>query len=257
MAIKGKNRSKSRSGRPRNRPTAAVRPVATRSSQHVPWHKTMAGQLTAIIAVLALVGVAIWFFSARSARAAELEAQQQELRDFTSEIEPIVSSVQQTLAEMLGAPFDTSNQDAIADLEESAKQWAEDLEAAAALSEGLVAPKASLEPATQMIQQGMMLYRSAALTYQLVPSEEGSVRQQKLIDRATDQRDAAGRVLGAGINALNLERQEAELSDSQIPNPATLAPIVPTPEATDSGAPERGKGEKRSGKKNGSRDSDG
>lgn len=256
MAIKGKNRSKSRSGRPRSRPSASARPVTTRPSQHVPWHKTMAGQLTAIIAVLALIGTGIWFFSARSARAAELEAQQEELRAFTSEIEPIVSSVQQTLAEMLGAPFNTADPEAIADLEEGANRWAEDLEAAAALSEGLVAPEGSLEPATQMIQQGMMLYRSAALTYQLVPSEEGPVRQQKLIDRATDQRDAAGRVLGAGINALDLERQEVDLSDSQIPNPATLAPIVPTPDATVSGAPER-KSEKRSGKKNGSRDSDG
>ena len=254
MAIKGKNKSKSRSGKPRSRPASTPRPVA-RPAQSDPWYKTMAGQLAIIGVVLALIGAGIWASSARSARAAELEETQEKLRSFTGEVEPIVSSVEETIAEMLGAPFNTANPEVIADLEESADRWAKDMESAAALSEGLVAPDPTLEPATQMIQQGMMLYRSAALTYQLVPSEEGKVRQQKLIDRASDQRDAAGRVMGAGLNILDAELREADLGSSGIPSPATIAPIVPTPEPAPSG---RGEGSKRAGPggKNGNRDSD-
>ena len=260
MAIKGKNKSKSRSGKPRSRPAAAGRPVA-RGPQRVPWYKTMAGQLTLILVALAVVGVAIWAFSARSARAAELEDKQEQLRGFTSEIDPIVTSVQQTVAEMLGAPFNNSDPSLITGLEESTQRWVEDLEGAAALTEGLVAPDPKLEPATLMIQQAMMLYRSAALTYELVPSESGGKRQQKLLDRATDQRDAAGRVLGAGIQALDAEREEVEMGASGIQNLGTLAPIVPSAEPSGSPAPgdadDGDPNDGRSGRKNGNRDSDG
>ncbi|HWC14467.1 MAG TPA: hypothetical protein VG929_07720 [Actinomycetota bacterium] len=242
MAIKGKRKPRSRSGAPRRRP-AAARPVPV-STAATPWYRTMRGQLALIVAGLALVGIGMWFVSARSSATAEQSARQDELTAYTREVADLVSQAQQPVREMHGAAFNTANPEAIAALDGSAPEWGDALERLAALSQNLQPPQ-GLERSATVIQQALLGYRTAARTYELVPGEAENKRQQALIDRATEQRDQAGAVLIASLGMLDDERAEVDMDPSGIQAPSTMTPIIPSPAPVTGGGGSASKNEKQ------------
>src|SRR5688572_27206404 len=102
MAIKGKNKSKSRSNAPRKTSAAPARRPAPNPAIAVPWYKTMRGQLSVIIVLLAIIGVVMWWVSMSSADSAKLEKRQDALVQYTGEVGTYVTKVELTIREMLG-----------------------------------------------------------------------------------------------------------------------------------------------------------
>lgn len=231
MAIKGKKKSKSRSGASRRRPAAAPR-AAPSAPRPVPWYRTTGGQLASIVAVLVMIGLVVWRVSVSSSESSELEAHQDTLTEYTSEVEGYVDQIAQTVREMMGAPFNTANPEALAGLEESSAAWKGELEANGALIQALD-PPAELTELNVMLQQSFLMYGSAAKIYALIPGEDQDKRIQALIDRATEVREEAGVVMSSAIRLLDRARTDAELRPSGIEVPAQLAPILPTPAPTD------------------------
>jgi hypothetical protein len=153
---------------------------------------------------------------------------------------------------MLGAAFNTANPEAIASLREDTKGWIEALEATGARAQTLSPPE-DLAPVGQILQQSFLLYLSAAKTYALVPGEDDKQRQEQLIQRSTEQRDQAGRLMTAGLGILDDARAEAEMDPAGIQTPAGMTPIIPSPAPTaaDSGGEGSGGGGKNDGGKQG------
>lgn len=245
MAIKGKNKSKSRSRAPKRRPAGAPRPVAA-TSHGLPWYRTMGGQLTAIFVVLAIIGVAMWQVSVTKSDNSERAARQAELVKYTGEVEEFVAQIQQPVREMLGAPFNTANPEAITGLTASTDRWVEELEKTGALVQELVPPE-DLVSLNVVIQQAFLVYGSAAKTYALVPDEATNKRKQELLTRASELREEAGRVLGGAIGLLDQQRADAEMRPSGLQLPGQMTPILPTPEPAPSGADDSGKPKKGDG----------
>lgn len=246
MAIKGKRKPKSRSGAARKRPAGAPRVSAT-PVHSVRWYRTMGGQLTIILGVLALIGFAMWRISVNSSEDSARKARQAELAAYTAEVDGYVTAIQQPVREMLGAPFNTGNPEGIVSLEESTKTWIETLEENGALIQALVPPE-DLVSTNLVLQQAVLLYGSTAKTYALVPGESGKKRQQELLTRASELREQAGRVLAGAVGILDQARADAGLRPSGIQLPTQMSPIVPTP------APEPSKEPKDSSKNNNNKD---
>lgn len=227
MAIKGKKKPKSRPRSARRRPTPSGRaPVAAVKAP--PFHRTMGGQLTLILLALAIIGFVMWRLAENRSEDQATEARQTELRGFTTEASDVVATVQEPVREMMGAAFNTANPEAIDALEEDAAGWIEALELAGAKAQALAGPE-DLAPVVQVLQQSFMLYVSAAKTYALVPGEDAEKRQQELIQRSTEQRDLAGRLMTAALGMLDDARDEAEMDPAGIQAPATMTPILPSP----------------------------
>lgn len=201
-------------------------------ARSVPWYKTMGGQLTAIFVVLAIIGLVMWRVSVSSSESSKLEARQEALVAYTSEVGDYVDQIQQTVREMMGAPFNTANPEALAALEESSAAWKEELEANGALIQALD-PPAGLTEVNVVLQQSFLMYGSAAKIYELIPGEDRNETIQALIDRATEVREEAGVVMSSAIRLLDEARTDAELRPSGIQVPAQLAPILPTPAPAD------------------------
>ena len=244
MAIKGKNKSKSRSGAARRRPTAAPRPAASVNTAKPPWYRTMAGQLTAIVALLAVIGVVIWRVEASNSANATLEKQQGVLTKYTDEVEGYVNAVQPTIREMLGAPFNTANPEGLAALADTAPKWIETLEAQGALIQSVVPPE-ELVAANVTLQQSFLMYSSSAKLYAMVPGEDAKRKIQDLLDRASEVRQQAGVVLGSALGVLEEARRDAEMSESGIENPGMMTPILPTPSPVEDSDGGSNKGEKK------------
>jgi hypothetical protein len=200
----------------------------------------MPGQLSLIVGALALIGGGMWWLSSSRTADQRQEARQDELEAFTSEISELIGEVETPIREMLGAPFNTANAEAIDALRAQTKSWTAQLEETGALAQNLAPPEGA-DIAAQVVQQGLLAYRSAAVTYELVPGEDDDARQQRLIELATQQRDQAGRILNAGLIALNAERREAGMGETEIPPPGSLTPILPTPEPAASEKPNKNK----------------
>ena len=228
MAIKGKKKTKSRPSSAKRRPAPSTARAPVSAVRSVPWHRSMGGQLTMIVVALGLIGFVMWRVAETRSDNRVRDARQAELRDLTTDVSDLVATVQEPVREMLGAAFNTSNPDAIEALTDSTDKWIEEIEAAGARAQTL-APPEDLVPAGQVLQQSFLLYGSAAKTYALVPGEDNNKRQNELIQRATDQRDQAGRLMVAALGILDEARDAAELGPAGIQAPAAMAPILPSP----------------------------
>ena len=228
MAIKGKKKTKSRPSSAKRRPAPATARAPVSAARPVPWHRSMGGQLTMILVALGIIAFVMWRVAETRSDNQAREARQTELRDLTTDVSDLVATVQEPVREMLGAAFNTSDPDAIEALTDSTDKWIEELEAAGARAQTL-APPEDLAPTGQILQQSFLLYGSAAKTYALVPGEDNNKRQNELIQRATDQRDQAGRLMVAALGILDEARDAAEMGPSGIQAPAAMAPILPSP----------------------------
>jgi hypothetical protein len=243
MAIKGKNKSRSRGGASRRRPAAPARPV-TAPARTLPWYRTMGGQLTIILVVLAIIGIVMWRVGVAGSEASDLEARQEKLKEYTSAVAEHVGKVQETIREMLGAPFNTANPEGLADLATSTERWIESLEANGALIQEVVPPE-ELVAANVTLQQSFRIYSSSAKIYALVPGEDRNKKIQDLLDRAAEVREHAGVIMSSALGMLDQARREAEMGASGIDVPAQMSPILPTPAPADDAGNGAGKKDKK------------
>lgn len=256
MAIKGKKKTKSRPSSAKRRPAPATARAPVSAARPLPWHRSMGGQLTMILVALGIIGFVMWRVAETRSENQVREARQAELRDFTTDVSDLVASAQEPVREMLGAAFNTSDPEAIEALIDSTDKWIEELEAAGARAQTL-APPQDLAPVGQILTQSFLLYGSAAKTYALVPGEDNNKRQNELIQRATDQRDQAGRLMVAALGILDGARDDAEMGPSGIEAPAAMTPILPSPAPSPTGTPEKGGGSGGAGGDGGGKKGDG
>lgn len=199
--------------------------------------------MTIIVVLLAIIGIVMWRVGVASSESSKLEARQEKLREYTSEVGGYVGQIQETVREMLGAPFNTANPEALAALDESTERWVRSLEETGAVVQSLVPPE-DLVPANVTLQQAFLMYGSAAKIYALIPDEDSNKRIQDLIDRAAEVREQAGVVMGSALGMLEQARREAELGPTGIDVPAQMTPIIPTPAPVEEDK-DAGKGEKK------------
>lgn len=237
MAIKGKKKPKQR-GQVKRRSPSARRPVAS-SARPRPWYRTPRGRGLALVAIALLLGGAAWAVGATRGSAEELSRRQSALDAYTREVRALVESVTETVREMSGAPVNTANSEAVAWLEDGSAKWSETLELAAAQASSLI-PSDDLTIANRSVTQSLFLYRSSALTYELVVGVEKPRQQQKLLERASDQRDAANQLLVMGVELIDEVRTDARLGPAAIQSPATLPPILPPVEPAGDGGKQKG-----------------
>lgn len=192
----------------------------------------MGGQLTIIVAILAIIGIVMWRVGVASSESSKLEARQEKLRQYTSEVAEHVGKVQDTIREMLGAPFNTANPEGLAALAESTDRWIEELEATGALIQEVVPPD-DLVAANVTLQQSFQIYSTSAKIYALVPDEDENKKIQSLLDRAAEVRSQAGVIMSGALGMLDEARGEADLGPSDIDVPAQMSPILPTPAPTE------------------------
>ncbi|MDQ3962901.1 MAG: hypothetical protein M3277_03180 [Actinomycetota bacterium] len=243
MAIKGKRKSQKKTKPSRPRPVTSTRPTRTPPARP-PFHKTFEGQLAGILIGLVVAGFAMFTIAADRAEDAEKASRSDEIRSYTSEIEEVLTSVNESVREMSGAPVNTDDQTAIAGLEDQAKAWVEDLEGAGARAHGIVAPE-ELVAVNRVFAQAFQTYSGVAKVYRLVPDATGAL-QKDLLDRATEQRTIANDMVISAIQMLDLARAEVDLGASNLQSPGTLPPLIPTPAASpnpdDTGGKGGGKG---------------
>lgn len=249
MAIKGKKKTKSRPSSAKRRPAPATARAPVSAVRPVPWHRSMGGQLTMIVVALGAIGFVMWRVAETRSDNQAREARQAELRDLTTDVSDLVATIQEPVRAMLGAAFNSSNPDAIEALTDSTDRWIEEIETAGARAQTL-APPEDLASAGQVLQQSFLLYGSAAKTYALVPGEDNNKRQNELLQRATDQRDQAGRLMVAALGILDDARDAAEMGPSGIQAPAAMAPILPSPVPSPTDSADKG-GSDDGGKKGG------
>ena len=204
----------------------------------------MGGQLTIIVVVLAIIGIVMWRVGVASTESSKLEARQEKLREYTAEVVEHVGKVQETIREMLGAPFNTANPEGLAALAESTDRWIEELEATGALIQEVVPPE-ELVAANVTLQQSFQIYSTSAKIYALVPDEDENKKIQALLDRAAEVRSQAGTIMSAAIGQLDEARREAELGPSGVDIPAQMTPILPTPAPTEEADKDPGKKDKK------------
>lgn len=203
-----------------------------------------------IIVVLGIIGFVMWRVAETRSDNTARDARQAELSDFTTDAGDVIASVEEPVREMLGAAFNTANPEAIAALTDDTKGWIEELEAAGARAQTLAAPD-GLAPVAQILQQSFLAYLSAAKTYALVPGEDATKRQESLIQRSTEQRDQAGRLMTAALGMLDDARADADMDPAGVQAPASMTPILPSPAPS----PTEAGGTKGGGKKDAGKDS--
>lgn len=244
MAIKGKRKSQKKTKPSRPRPVSSARAPRSAAPQQ-PFYRTFEGQLAAIIVALVVAGFVMFTIAADRADDAEQAGRADEFEAYTSEVEGLLTPVNQTVQEMSGAPFNAEDTAAIAALEDNAKRWVQDLEGAGALVSAVVPPP-ELASVNRILTQAFRIYSSAAKTYGLVPDAEGKL-QRDLIERASEQRTIANEVMVSAISALDLARADMGMDPSELQAPGALPPIAATPAPDPSpAAGDNGKGNKAS-----------
>jgi hypothetical protein len=257
MAIKGKKKSQSRGSQGVRRPASAPRPVTT-ARRKTSWWRTRDGLLIGGIFVLVAIGVVVWLIVSAQDRAKELEAEQADLEQYTTALQPALDSLAPPVQEMIAVAAVPAEEDLDA-LAEDAEGWMTDIQTAQAVVQQQFVPE-EIQPINDLIAESMSLYITAAQTFQMLPDAEGDLRDE-LFARATQARDSAGSVMTGAIATLDSFRREKEIGASGLRSPANLpAPApstAPTPEAEGSPLDSEttgGEGGKKDGKKSNGKD---
>lgn len=231
MAIKGKRKSQSRGSQARRRPASAPRPsVAAR--HRVPWYRTQQGQALAVGLTALLVGLVWWAVARAQDEAAALERAQDALETFSGEVRAVTQTVRPAALGMSQAPTEAGG-DALETLPDEARSWIGTLRAAGDEIGG-VRPAPAAAGAYGMFSHSITLYMSAARTFALAADAPEAVAAG-VLERAADQRDAAGSAWVLATQELDRARARVELEGAGIAfpgapgAPATL-PTSPPPE---------------------------
>lgn len=229
MPIKGKKKAQRRGSQARRRPAAAPRPAPPGRPQ-APWYVSpLARMIFAIVVVVLLGALAVWFFDARS-EAQELERRQEALGDYRASVDSLLQALRPTVAEMHAVPTTTRGAD-LSGLEANAEQWSESLQEASARAASMT-PAPGSEPANRAFQTSVQLYIDAANLFGLVADTRGDASELALL-RAQELRGRATTVWETGVEFLDDEFVEADLDPTEIATPAEgaagPAPIVSPP----------------------------
>ena len=182
----------------------------------------------AAVVALAIIGTLAWVASNQRNDARELEERQAALDEYTGQVRTVL----QALAGPVGEMTTSAPSLPPAQLAAKVKQWNEGFSAAqTALSQ--TNPPPELQPVNALLLRSILMYVSAADTYELVPDVDGP-GQKKLVTQAGIQVQNADGVFVGAIAVLDTAREEAELRISGLEAPSAAAPPAgpqPTPGA--------------------------
>jgi hypothetical protein len=221
MAIKGKKKSQSRGSHARRRPASAPRPLV--GPRREPWYRTQRGRAIAAVVLVIVVGVAWWAIARAQERAADLELNQAVLEEYTGELRALLQTVRPA-AQGMNAAVGPGGVDAIGD---EVPAWTATLRRARTEARATFAAPVVAE-VHALVSQSIDLYRAAASTYELVPDAPKQL-QDRLIARASAQRDSAASIWVAAVAVLDRERAREELDPSGLAAPSTPPPGVQAP----------------------------
>lgn len=230
MPIKGKKKPANRGSRSRRTPAAAPRPVAS-GRRHTPWYRTLAGKVVAGITVVALLSLVIGLVvNARSSGNALVE-RQEALEGYAGEMRALLQRVVPP-AGALAALTTMPASDVIKSVEADASGWARSLQEAATEA-GAITPPAEVAPAHGLFVDSILLYGSAAQTYELAPELEGELQSQILM-RASEQRARAESVWANAVGVVDRSLADAGAEPSGLAPPSAGGPArISPPEAED------------------------
>ena len=201
------------------------------------------------------IGVVVWLVVSAQDKAEQREQEAAALEAYTDGLQPALDAVTPTANEMneITAVPEGDELDALA---KDATKWVTQLQTAQAQVQAQFAPNEA-QPVNDLLSESIGIYIGAAQTFALIPDAEGEL-QDELLTRATDQRDAAGRVMTSAVAALDSLRAEKDLGASNLNTgvaPPTMdpsaAPTIST-DLTPSPADQQG-----GGKSDGKNDKDG
>jgi hypothetical protein len=218
MAIKGKKKSQKKGGQARRKPAAAPRPAPARRS--LPWYRTSAFRVSALIALAVIAGLVIVLIQNSRDEAQALESRQERLDEYTGDIRALIQEVRPDVSAMAAIPPGGIPEDQVAKLEKDAKGWADGLTRAQAEVQQ-VASVSGVENVTPLYSQAVQLYASAARAYQLALALSGAEQAQALAT-AAEIKAQAGALWNQATALLDEARADAELEPSGLtpPDPA-------------------------------------
>ena len=227
MAIKGKKKSQKRGSQARRRPAAPPRPALT-PQRRTAWYRSQTG--IAILGILAIIVIALVVTRVQSAREAgeELDQRQEALDTYTDEVRTVLQSLRPAAGAMTAAPPALEEDEQAEELEKSAADWTKQIEAAQTQFAG-AAPSGRLietEPSAQNIHnlyaQSVSMYLTAARTYELAATLDGTAQADALAS-ATTQRGQASAVWTEATALLDKRRASAEIDPSGLTAPDAAA----------------------------------
>ncbi|MDQ4095728.1 MAG: hypothetical protein M3174_05975 [Actinomycetota bacterium] len=222
MAIKGKKKSQKRGSQARRRPAAPPRPAV--APRRTAWYRSQTG--IAILGILALAIITVVVLRVQSAREAseELERRQDALDTYTDQVRTVLQSLRPAAAGMATAPPALEEPELAEELEKNAADWTKRIEEAQTQLGG-AAPSGrviELEPSVQNINnlyaQSISMYLTAARTYQLAATLDGTAQADALAS-ATAQRGQASAVWTEATALLDKRRSSAEIDPSGLTAP--------------------------------------
>jgi hypothetical protein len=224
MAIKGKKKPQQRGGRARRTPAAAPRPVPG-GRRRDPWYQTTRGRLIAgALAAAACIGILAVVANARS-NSAELATRREAIEDYAGEVRGVLQRVSPAATEMAGI-VSRDDAEALETIREDAASWRTAFEESH-VDMNQIVPAGGVDTAHGLFLESLLLYRSAARTYELAP-DVGGESVTPLLERAADQRSRAEAVWGSAIGIVDAELAEVGGDPSGLRPPSTAqAPAAP------------------------------
>lgn len=225
MALKGKKKSRARGSQARRRPAAAPRP-SYGGNKKARWYQTTAGLVIGFL-IAATVIVFVWWWVADSRSDAQaLETRQADLQSYTSNLRAVMQTLT-PLASELGTAATLKDDE----LPKKAKEWKNQLaEVQTTLSTAVPPPE--LAPLSGLLAQSLSLYGQSIEQYELLPDLEGKTRDE-ISAKATASLSAGNTILTAVIQLLDAERQDADLSVSELTVPGAQEEITTPTEPLD------------------------
>lgn len=225
MAIKGKKKS----GSAVRRPAGAPRPQIPVSRARTPWYRTRDGMMIGGIFVLVGLGVIFWLVSSAQDRADERKAEQQVLIDYTDQVQPAIDSVTDPANAMVEVQQLPADEDELKTLQKDATEWASAFQSAQGTLAALP-PAATTQATTQLFNEALALYASAANMFAQLPSVEEEDARALIFTNASSQRDLATAVFQSAITGFDVLREQLDLPGSRLTAPTTGTPQdTPTP----------------------------
>jgi hypothetical protein len=219
MAIKGKKKSQKKGGQAKRRPAAAPRQTGP-VRRPLPWYKTSAFRVSALVVLAVIAGIVIVLVQNARDDAQALEKRQESLDEYTGDIRALVQDVRPQVTAMAAVPPGEIPEDQLAKLKKDSQRWAADLTKAQADVQ-TVAQAKGVENVTPLYAQALQLYASAAGAYQLALNLEGPDQAQALAT-AAEIKGQAGALWNQATALLDEARAEAEMEPSGLtpPDPA-------------------------------------
>jgi hypothetical protein len=225
MAIKGKKKQQKRGSQARRRPAVAPRASASRQV-HVPWYRTPGGRVGAAVLVVVLIAAFGGLIAAvvnKSGGDSTSAASETELREYTQQVEALLSQITPHVAAM-GAFSPDPDEKELKQLEDEALSWKNGLRLAQNGSGELLKPPSDLAGLNTLFVASIQEYLSAVDAYELAVATQDDDVRRGVIDLAIDSRNRATSIWTTGIQILDQARDDVGLGASGIQNPLLGTP---------------------------------